>query len=124
MHPAEYSDKQEGREMNISSFQGEDFKVVVQSKSWKIGFLRYSQRFAEFSTLERHLQTEESFVLLEGSATLYENQDPYPMEKCKVYTIEKNVWHHIVVSRDATVLVVENTETSLQNTERIQLVGE
>ena len=41
------------------------------------------------------------------------------METCKVYTIGRGVWHHITVSEDATVMVVENADTSLQNTERI-----
>ena len=105
--------------MDIVEFKGEDFKVMVKSDGWKIGFLRYSERFADFGVLERHLQTEESFILLEGSATLYENYEPCEMETCKVYTIGRGVWHHIVVSEDATVLVVENADTSLQNTERI-----
>lgn len=105
--------------MEIAAFKGEDFKVMVKSGGWKIGFLRYSERFADFGVLERHLQTEESFVLLEGSATLYENYEPCEMETCKVYTIGRGVWHHITVSEDATVMVVENADTSLQNTERI-----
>ena len=105
--------------MDIVEFKGEDFKVMVKSDGWKIGFLRYSDRFADFGVLERHLQTEESFILLEGRATLYENEQPCEMETCKVYTIGRGVWHHIVVSEDATVMVVENADTSLQNTERI-----
>ena len=104
--------------MDIAEFKGEDFKVMVKSDGWKIGFLRYSERFSGFGVLERHLQTEESFILLEGSATLYENYEPCEMEKCKVYTIARGVWHHIVVSEDATVMVVENADTSLENTER------
>ena len=107
--------------MDIVEFKGEDFKVMVKSDGWKIGFLRYSERFAGFGVLERHLQTEESFILLEGSATLYENHEPCEMEKCKVYTIGRGVWHHIVVSPDATVMVVENADTSLENTERVKI---
>ena len=52
---------------------------------------------------------------------LYENHEPCEMEKCKVYTIGRGVWHHIVVSEDATVMVVENADTSLENTERIKI---
>ena len=109
--------------MDIAEFKGEDFKVMVKSDGWKIGFLRYSERFAGFGVLERHLLTEESFILLEGSATLYENYEPMEMETCKVYTIGRGVWHHITVSEDATVMVVENANTSLENTERIPVSG-
>lgn len=104
--------------MQIHEFKGEDFKVAMQFEGWKIGFLRYSERFSDFKVLERHLETDEAFILLEGEATLYENFEACKMEKCKVYNIEKGVWHHIVVSENATVIVVENSSTSLKNTER------
>ena len=50
--------------MDIAEFKGEDFKVMVKSDGWKIGFLRYSERFSHFGVLERHLKTEESFQLV------------------------------------------------------------
>jgi len=34
------------------------------------------------------------------------------MEKSTVYNVPKNEWYHIVVSLDATVMVVENSDTS------------
>ncbi len=108
--------------MQIFDYNGNDFKAVMSFEGWKIGLLRYSDRFSDFKVKERHLKTDECFVLLEGEATLYENDTPYKMEKSKVYNIEKGVWHHIVVSRDATVLVVENSNTSADNTERISVL--
>ena len=108
--------------MEIFDYTGEDFKAVTSFEGWKIGILRYSDRFSDFKVKERHLKTDECFVLLEGSATLYENDTPYPMQKCKVYNVKKGVWHHIVVSPDATVLVIENSNTSKDNTERISVL--
>lgn len=104
--------------MEIFDFCGDDFKAVMQFEGWKIGLLRYSERFSCHKVEERHLQTDEVFILLEGQATLYEENRCYPMEKCKVYNIKKGLWHHIVVSEDATVLVVENSNTTKENTER------
>ena len=104
--------------MQIYDYIGSDFKAVMSFEGWKIGILRYSERFSDFKVLERHLATDEAFILLEGEAVLYENETPTKMEKCKVYNIEKGVWHHIVVSEDATVLVIENSNTSKDNTER------
>ncbi len=104
--------------MEILSFDGEDFKAVTQFEGWKIGLLRYSERFSAYTVEERHLETDEAFILLEGNATLYEEKKPYIMEKCKVYNVKKGLWHHIVVSEDATVLVVENSNTTKENTER------
>ena len=108
--------------MEIFEYTGGDFKAVLTYEGWKIGILRHSDRFSDFKVKERHLETDECFVLLEGSATLYENDTPYEMQKCKVYNIKKGVWHHIVVSRDATVLVVENSNTTKENTERTSVL--
>ena len=99
-------------------FSGEDFKVMMQFGSWKIGFLKYSDRFSEFKQLERHLRTDEAFILLDGMAVLYTENERCEMKKCTLYNIPKGVWHHIVVSRDATVMVVENADTSAENTEK------
>ncbi len=104
--------------MEIFDFHGEDFKAVIEFEGWKIGLLRYSNRFSSYNQVERHLETDEAFILLEGTAVLYEEEKNYKMEKCKVYNVKKGLWHHIVVSEDATVLVVENSNTSIKNTER------
>ncbi len=109
--------------IDIQSYFGEDFKAVIESGEWKIGLLRYSERFSGFKVMERHLLTDEVFVLLDGEAQLYikdeqENIITYQMKKNHVYNVRQNVWHHIVVSEDATVLVVENRNTSKENTEK------
>ena len=99
------------------SFNGEDFAVAMQFESWKIGLLRYSKRFSVFDRLERHILTDEAFILLDGEAELFTDTESVVMEKCVVYNIPKAVWHHIVVSKDATVMVVENASTCDENTE-------
>ncbi len=112
--------------MEKYTFNGEDFKAVFTTDKWKIGLLRYSERFSDFKVLERHLCTDEVFVLLEGSAVLYIKKEDgsieqTEMEKNTVYNVPQNEWHHIVVSEDATVMVVENSDTSKENTERVTI---
>lgn len=99
-------------------FDGEDFKAIFGFEGWKIGLLRYSDRFSEFKMLERHNETDEVFVLLEGNAILYTENQQLQMQKSVVYNIPKGVWHHITVSKEATVMVVENSNTSADNSER------
>lgn len=110
--------------IGVYAYAGTDFHTVFVSGDWKIGLLRYSERFAKPGVWERHLQTDEVFVLLSGTASLYEKQKEtihsITMEPNKVYNIPKGVWHHIVVSEDATVLVVENSNTSKENTQKEQ----
>ena len=106
------------KNVEILKFTGSDFQVMTQFEGWKIGLLRHSRRFSAAEQMERHLLTDEVFVLLEGEATLYVEQEQIPMEKCALYNVKKGVWHHIVVSEDATVMVVENSSTIKENTEK------
>ncbi len=100
-----------------TTYNGQDFKSVLDFESWRIGILNYSQRFSTFDRLERHMFTDEAFILLCGSATLYTDSEKTQMEAGVVYNIPKGEWHHIVVSEDAKVLIVENSNTCDDNTQ-------
>lgn len=104
--------------IEISAHDGDDFAVMTKFGAWQIGMISYSERFSRFAVLERHLLTDEAFVLQLGEATLYTDRETVQMEKGKVYNVPAGVWHHIVVSEDARVLVVENSDTSKENSER------
>ena len=94
------------------------FKVMIESGEWKVGMLHYNERFSRLGEMERHLLTDEVFVLVSGKATLYTDSDAVEMEQGSVYTVPVGVWHHIVVSIDANVIVVESRSTSIENTEK------
>ena len=93
-------------------FNGEEFEAVLQTKNWTIGLLRYSERFSKLGCFERHLLTDEAFILLSGNATLYvKNGDEVTetvMEQNIVYNIPKAEWHHIVVDKDARFVLVSS----------------
>jgi mannose-6-phosphate isomerase-like protein (cupin superfamily) len=101
---------------------GEGYKPLVDYEGWRVAILRYNEWFTGLKGLERHLETDEVFVLLEGEATLITEEESgiceWKMEKNKIYNVLKGVWHHIVVTPDASVLIVENRNTNAENTER------
>jgi hypothetical protein len=43
------------------------------------------------------------------------------MEPLKLYNIKKSCWHTHTLSEDASVLIVENMDTTLQNSPEIKL---
>ena len=94
------------------------WQVAVETDRWKVAYLGYCERFGSLTGMERHLETDEVFVLLRGEATLYVEEAVFPMEQGVVYNVKKGEWHHIVVSRDAAVLVIENSDTTPDNTEK------
>ena len=109
----------EARQMiEIAAHRGEGFSVMSEFGEWKIGMLRHSERFSRLGEMERHMLTDEAFVLLSGEATLYTDKEELSMQKETVYTVPVGVWHHIVVNEDACVLVVENRSTSKENTQK------
>lgn len=110
-------------QLDILDYQGEGYKPIVDFGAWRVAFLRCEERLAHLKKLERHMETDEVFVLLEGKATLYIGleKEPYEMEPHKMYNVRQAVWHAIVVSPDAKVLIVENRDTTEQNSEYIVL---
>jgi mannose-6-phosphate isomerase-like protein (cupin superfamily) len=108
-------------ELEIHEYSGEGFKRMVKGPKWTVAALNHAEIFdeAHFKRLERHNLTDESFVLLAGEATLLvgEKAERVRMLPLKVYNVPAGVWHHIFVSRDARVLVVENSDTSKANTD-------
>lgn len=108
----------EAGQIKIFENFAEGFKVAAEYGEWKVGILHYSDRFSRLGEMERHLLTDEVFVLVSGKATLYTDSEEKKMEQGAVYTVPAAVWHHIVVSEEATVIVVENKNTSIENTEK------
>ena len=107
--------------LDILEYAGEDYSRLVSGAKWTVAALNYAPRFDEANIvdLERHLLTDESFVLLAGEATLLvgEEAERVKMDPLKVYNVRAGAWHNIFVSRDARVLVIENADTSKDNTE-------
>ena len=109
--------------IEISTYNEAGFRILHRTPGWRVAFLRYTKRFSAFTELERHLTSDEAFVLLCGSATLYTDTEQTEMKPNTVYNIPAGVWHHITVSQDATVLVIENDDVSAENSEKRALNG-
>ena len=111
--------------IDILEHAGDGYRRLVTNAKWTLAGLNYASRFDEGNLveLERHNQTDETFVLLAGQATLLvgETAVRVPMEPLKLYNVRAGIWHHIVVSKDARVLVAENADTSKDNTDYLDL---
>ena len=107
------------RGLEIKEYTGEGYRSTHAFGEWRVAFLNYADRFEHITRLERHMLTDEVFVLLCGSAELWigEERTRVPMEPYKIYNVQKAVWHNIHVSPDAKVLIVENDNTAQENSE-------
>ena len=109
--------------IEINEFKGEGYQPLVARDGWRVALVNACDRLREdrIAKLERHLETDEVFVLLHGAATLHIDREmrPCPLEPLKTYTVPKNVWHCITMEDGAAVLVIENDNTGPDNTEYI-----
>jgi mannose-6-phosphate isomerase-like protein (cupin superfamily) len=78
----------------------------------------------------KHRLTDEAFVLLQGKCTLlvdvsaannHEDIKPVEMKAGKVYCVHKGIWHNMIMSKDAKLILVENANTSADNSEMYTL---
>ena len=71
-------------------------------------------------------------MLLFGKAVLFigEGEDKVEalhiqvMEPGKMYNVKRRVWHAVVLSGDASILLVENCDTGKENSDYYQLTSE
>lgn len=107
--------------LKILSYDNEGYDATFTFDKWIVAFINYAERFDPkgLTYLERHNESDEVFILTQGSATMLigETGERVEMEKNKIYAVEKGQWHGIVVSKDAKVIVVENSNTSKENSD-------
>ena len=107
--------------MDIKDFCGEGYAPVVAYNGWRVAIANYCQRLREENIIrvERHLKTDEVFLLLSGEAVLHIGKElkRYPLELGKIYNVKRGEWHCITMKPGAKVAIVENDDTSSENTE-------
>lgn len=117
------------KRMDTCRIGGEGYDKLVSFESWRLAKLRWEPRFEpeNLAFFERHMATDEAFLLYEGEAFLLTGGDGdtpqdvgvVKMEMGVVYNFPKGAWHQILCSRDATVIIVENEDTSEENSEYV-----
>lgn len=118
-------------DIEISRFQEEGYKPIVDYMEWRVAVLRYCEELEidNIATMQKHTQTDEVFVLLEGDCTLFTGGDgegveeiqAWHMEPLKIYNVKKGVWHTHTLAKNTSVLIVENRLTNDANSPIIKL---
>ena len=120
--------------LEIREYQGAGYQPLVDYGDWRVAILRFIHELQpdRIESMERHSETDEVFVLLFGQGVLImggcgakvERIYPQVMEHGKIYNVKRNAWHTVLLSHDASVLLVENRDTGKHNSEITQLSGE
>jgi mannose-6-phosphate isomerase-like protein (cupin superfamily) len=101
------------------------YRPVVDYQAWRVAVLNWCEDLLpeNLTRMQRHDETDEVFVLLAGRCVLFLGDGrvdagcvhAVPMEPGRVYNVRRGVWHTHALSRDASVLVVENRDTTYAN---------
>ncbi len=120
--------------LEIRSYEGEGYKPLVDYESWRVAILRFEEGLLpeNQSSMERHMETDEVFVLAQGQGTLILGGNgrevaglaAQRMEAGKIYNVKRSAWHTIWLSRDASVVIVENCNTVRENSEYKKITEE
>ena len=120
--------------LEIRDYDGAGFKPLIFFDSWRVAILRYLDELQpdRIDSMERHTETDEVFVLLRGRGTLLlggsgtkcEGVLSQPMEIGRIYNVKRFAWHTVLLSSDASVLLVENNDTDQHNSEYDKLSTE
>ena len=107
--------------LEILSYDGTGYDPTMKFGHWIVAIANYEERFdrEKYTKIERHMKTDEVFVLLDGSASLAigMNREVVELEPCKIYNVKAGVWHNILIDKGSKVLIVENSDTSRDNSE-------
>jgi ureidoglycolate hydrolase len=113
--------------IEIREFTGPGYQPVIDFASWRVAVLNYldENHPDQIKSMERHNETDEVFVMLKGQGILFlgegiagiEKVHPQIMEAGKIYNVKRGVWHTVVLSRSGSVLIVENRDTSRENSD-------
>jgi len=111
--------------LGVHDHIGDGYSPVVDYGKWRVALLNYSKDLLpeNITAMQRHNETDEVFVLLSGRCILFisdgdkEIKDIFAedMEPFKIYNVKKSVWHTHTLSRDAKILIVENRDTTFDN---------
>jgi len=120
--------------LEITDYTGEGYRPLIDYGQWRVAILRYIDELLpeNIGKMQKHNETDEVFVLLSGRCLLFlgEGDDAVgaihaaDMQPLQLYNVKRGAWHTHVLDEAATVLIVENRDTSLANSPEIELTAD
>ena len=119
--------------LEVREHTGPGYRPLVDFAAWRVAILNFADdlRVEKITRMQRHNETDEVFVLLKGRCLLFVGEGEATvtaihakdLEPHQLYNVKRAVWHHHTLSEDAMVLVVENRDTTYDNSPFCNLTG-
>lgn len=120
-----YMDKGMNLGLEIKEYNGPGYKEQIDFNNWRVAIANYKPELEEskLEYLERHLESDEVFVLVEGTAGLLIGEEKMrcQFEKGRLYNVKCGTWHRVFMKPNAKIVIVENADTGKDNTEYMDI---
>ncbi|MBO4897598.1 MAG: hypothetical protein J5590_04815 [Clostridia bacterium] len=104
------------------------FYPMTKTDKWQVAYITHSDSYGEPRELKRHMTTDEAMILIRGAAELYTYENDkvicMKMKNGVLYNIKCATWHHLKISEDALLIVVEDSNIKKESTERMTLYAD
>lgn len=110
--------------VDIISYEDIGYKPLIHCRDFRVAMLNYHPELLveNISNFQQHSLTDEAFILLKGSCTLFIAEDAscetihaVELEPYKIFNVKQGVYHTHTLSEDASVLIVEADDTCDDN---------
>jgi len=108
-------------------YDGEGMSRVYENEKWMVGLKNWkpANDRTGIDCLERHNETDESFILLKGACTLVYAEETgsglelgaVRMEPFTLYTVPARIWHNTITERDTKLALIEDASTGMDNSD-------
>jgi mannose-6-phosphate isomerase-like protein (cupin superfamily) len=109
--------------VEVHAWEQAGYQPLVFTPAWMIALLNWepAMDLANAHEIERHVQTDEVFVLVRGQAALYTASpagfELIELQPGRLYNVTAGTWHNLLATRQAAFVIIENRDTHLQDTE-------
>lgn len=119
--------------LEIHAHDRPDYRPLIDYGAWRVALMNYTSDLTpdKIDRLQKHTATDEVFVLLAGRCILFLGEGnetvtaihAVDLEPHKLYNVKRGVWHSHTFSEQAKVLIVENRDTTEDNSPFLDLTG-
>jgi hypothetical protein len=121
--------------LEVHDHRDEGYRPLVDFGAWRVAVLNHIDHLEprNLKDVQRHDETDEVFVLLAGRCILFVGDGgdggagaihAVDLEPGRIYNVKRGTWHTHALSRDGSVLVVENRDTTVANSPTCPLTAE
>ena len=121
-------------EIQQFAYEGNGLTRVFENQKWMVGIKNWKPEndITGINCVERHNESDELFILLDGHCTLlyaHETDDglvlgKVEMQPKQVYNIPATLWHNTITRKDTKLALIEDSATGAANSNVLMLTAE